>query len=206
MNKPTTVITMDHDNVYEKVFLNVQVLDFLRRGVELLCIDYAFDRYDAEKINERAKQPDAANRVFIWLCRPHGTNICSERNAFIKDTGSYKTLLACATPFVSAYALLVEITGVVDGEPTGNVYKLNLAEYVREVQYSAVWQKAHKVTYDDGHTQTFSLDSKISWYPDHGHVVSDEPIPESETALLRVLKNHANRRKNCVELATETEE
>lgn len=203
MNKP--IITMEYDNVYEKVFPNVPILDFLRRGVDLLCIDYAFDRYDAEKIRERAKQPDPANRIFIWLCRTYGTNICSERESFITNTASNKALLACATPFVSAYALLVEITGEADGEPVGNIYKLNLAEYVREIQTQAIWQKEHRSIYEDGYSQILPLHSVVPWLRGHGTIVSDEPIPESEAALLRVLKNHANRRKNCVELAQNEE-
>jgi hypothetical protein len=206
MNKPTiTAITMDYDNVYEKAFLNVPIIDFLRQRADILCVDYLFD-YDVDRVRNQAASQNDTDKRFIWLCRTLGTNYCSEREAFIRDTASFKTLVSCANSGTNPYALLVELTGMNDNEPIGNAYMLNLAEYVREVQYSAIWQVGHKVTYQDGHVQTFSVDSKISWYRDHGHVVSDEPIPESEAALLRVLKNHANRRKNCVDLATETEE
>lgn len=205
-NEANTVITLGYDSVYEKVYLNVPVLDFLRRGMELLCcVEYDFDRFDAEKIRELVQQPDAASRAFIWLCRSHGTNICSEREAFIRDTGSFKTLVACSTPFVSAYALLVEITGELDGQPIGNIYKLDLAEYVREIQMKTVWQKEHKCTYEDGHTLILPLHSFTPWLRGHGGVVSDEPIPESEAAVKALLNNHQNRRKACVEAALKAE-
>lgn len=198
MNKPTTIITADFDDVYEKVFLNVSIPDFLNRGMDLLCSVIPYDFFGAQTIYSLAKLYDTNGRVFIWLCRSSGYNLCSEREAFIKDTGSYKTLVACATPFVSAYALLVEITGELEGKPIGNIYKLNLAEYVREIQSKVVWQKEHKCTYKDGYTLTLPLGTSVSWLRDHGTIVSDDPIPESETALLRVLKNHTNRRSDCV--------
>ena len=132
MNKPTTIITMDYDDVYEKVFLNVSIPDFLNRGMDLLCSVMPYDYFGATNIYSLAKRYDTNGHVFIWLCRSNGYNFCSEREAFIKDTCSYKTLVACATPFVSAYALLVEITGEVDGEPcrvcAGDPCKGNLAE------------------------------------------------------------------------------
>ena len=200
MNKPTTIITMDQDNVYMKAFLNVPVIDFLRQRADILCVDYLFD-YDIDRVRKQAASQNDTDTRFVWLCRTLGTNYCSEREAFIRDTASFKTLVSCANSGTNPYALLVELTGMKDNEPLGNAYMLNLAEYVREVQYSAVWQKAHKVTYQDGHVETFSLDSKISWYRDHGHVVSDEPIPESETALAQILRSHKARRQSCVEKA-----
>lgn len=201
MNNSNSIVTISYDSVYEKAYLNIPIIDFLRQGADILCVGYDFDGFDVANICDLAHKPDPAERTFIWLCRVHGTNYCSEREVFIKNTRSHDTLVACATPFVSAYALLVEITGENDGQPIGNIYRLNLAEFAREVQMKAIWQKAHKVTYQDGHTQTFSLDANISWYRDHGHVVSDEPIPESEAALAQVLDSYKNRRRECVEAA-----
>lgn len=195
------VVTLDFDNVYEKVFLNVPIIDFLRHRADILCIDYLFDCYDVDRIRQQAVSHYDTDKCFIWLCRKLGTNYCSERETFIRDTTSFKILDSCAKSGTGAYAVLVEITGIEDNEPIGNVYMLNLMEYVREIQYSAVWQKAHKVTYQDGHTQIFSLDSKISWYMDHGPAIFDEPIPESEAALAQILRSHKARRQSCVEKA-----
>lgn len=201
-----TFITMEIDNVYEKVFLNVSIIDFLRHGTELLCIDYDFDSYDKNMILTLAAMPEPANRTFIWLCRNHGTNFCSEREAFINNTHSHKTLLACVTPFVCAYALLVEITGEQDGQPIGNIYKLNLAEYVQEIHAKVIWQKEHKSTYEDGYSMILPLGTSIGWLRDHGHLITDEPIPESEAALAQILRGHKVRRQSCVKKATKEDQ
>lgn len=191
--------------VYEKAYSNVALIPFLRTRVEVMTLDYLdnFEKHDVERIVAAANSKDPLDKFFVWICRKYGTNICKERDVFIRNAAANKTVLA-ASSSQTVLAFFVEVLGEDNGEIYGNVFMLNLQEYRSEVIAQEQWPAKLQVTYENGYVDTIPPDSYRQLFC-HGDITETKLIPENEIALAKTLVSHKNRR-DTLRLAKTDEE
>lgn len=111
---------------------NIDVIAALGAVMEINTEHYKSDfKYDVEMFKEAATEPNGENNRLLWLSRPSGTECFWERSASIKDTAANNSWSYYAGTNDNILAYAVEITGMENGKPTGNLYEL---DYRRQVE------------------------------------------------------------------------
>ena len=113
---------------------NVDVIAALGAVMEINTEHYKSDfKYDIDMFKEAAAQPNGDNNHLFWLSRPSGTECFWERSASIKNTAAHNSWSYYADTKDTILAYAVEITGMENGKPTGNLYELDYRRQVAQL-------------------------------------------------------------------------
>lgn len=113
---------------------NVDVTAALGAIMEINTEHYKSDfKYDIEMFQRAAAEPDGENNRLLWLSRPSGTECFRERDAFVKETSSHNSWSYYAATKDNILAYAVEITGMENGKPMGNLYELDYRRQVAQL-------------------------------------------------------------------------
>lgn len=117
---------------------NVDVTAALGAVMEINTEHYKSDfQYDIEMFQRAATEPDGNNNHLIWFSRQSGTECFVERNTHIKDTSAYNTCQYYADTKDTILAYAVDITGMENGKPMGNLYELDYRKQAAQLKQAA---------------------------------------------------------------------
>ena len=179
-------------------FSNVDILVFMGDVVQKHTKHYQSDfEIDKEMLHRAAGSQEQQDKVFVWLCRTHGTWCLLERNVFLKDTRENNTfnfyMEQTSEPIL---AFLVEISDGTQDSVVGNAYALDYADYYKHVRSVSLKAETVVMEYEHG-CRTQSADGRISGYPDmeYGRLQSIQYQPHSQEELTGLLWNERQERE-----------
>ena len=174
--------------------MKTDILDYLHSVVEENTVAYKTDfSYDIEKLTASANEPDAAERSFLWLSRPHGTWCLKERNVFLKGTTEHSIWTHYDTEHTGFRAFWVQAERLEGERLTGKVIPIDYAESLRRVKAFALPAAYVKGSYADGVTfelpyAEYSGSKHRNVIREHGGVQSIRYCPESEAELRSLMR------------------
>lgn len=115
---------------------HVDILSTLEKVMEHNTRFYKSDfQFDRELILKAAAQPV---QYLLWLSRPCGTECFYERDVYLVGSYPHHSWLYHIESGESCVGYAVEVTGLRDGRPVGNLYKLDLRRHAAEVRREAI--------------------------------------------------------------------
>ena len=115
---------------------HVDILSKLEKVMEHNTRFYKSDfQFDRELILKAAEQP---GQGLLWLSRPCGTECFYERDVYLVGSYPYHAWLYHAESGESCIGYAVEVTGMQDGRPVGNLFKLDLRRHAADVRREAI--------------------------------------------------------------------
>lgn len=183
-------------------YMNTDILSVMREITDRHMKYYQSDfEYDIATIREAAAKPERTDRIFVWLCRTHGTWLLRERDVFIQGTAqnSIFTFYAEQTKD-NILAFVVEVAALNGDTVKGNIFCLSYADYYKHVCKAAVQAGSIIITYENGQ-RTIPPEQHFGAYPDYelGAFVSYKFVPESPEQLEMVLLNEKRTRNKFKE-------
>lgn len=182
-----------------KKYLNVNVIDFLQKVVDENTKHYKEDfEYDKAYFKKSVgKQHDRCSDSLLWLSRENGTLCVREFEAFIKDSPAHISWKYYAgddfnvPENVVAYS--VKLCEEKNGVVLGDIYELDYKMHVSEMIADAVPGHEVEKYFDDGYHMRAPLKESsygrfASLIEEHGPIVDSLVVPESEDALIGVLR------------------
>ncbi len=183
-------------------YMNTDILKAMQTIVDGHVKYYQSDfGYDIETLKEAALKKERAERIFIWMCRTHGTWLLRERDVYIKESheNSVFTYYAEQTRD-SILAFVVEVVGADGDAVKGNIYALDYRKHYQHVCRAAVSAGSVTITYEHGQ-RTIPPTQHFGAYPDYelGAFVSYKFVPESPEQLEMVLTDEKRTRNRFKE-------
>lgn len=188
---------MGKKTVIERKFWKVDILEVLGRIVEAHTAHFKSDfELDRKILKAAAGKEERQDRIFLWMCRENGTWCLRERDVFLKGTREYNTFCFYAEQTrepVLCYA--VEVTGLVDGIVTGDIYALDYQRHYEQMGKAAISPGSVTLVYEHGE-RTQAAGKTITGHGDIelGKFVSFEYQPDSPKELRELLWNERYRR------------
>lgn len=180
-------------------FENVDIIAALGAVVAKNTVGYKTDfEYDKESFIKAAESPNTEDRNFLWLSRRNGTECFTERDAFINTTEAHNHWTYYEGQDAQLVPFAVEITGMENGHPVGNLYELDHSRHVQQVKQDAIAPESVLLTFKNGEQKRFAYDEYNGHFQQiqqtHGRVVDVRHEVHDESALQAVLgKQHENR-------------
>ena len=136
------------------VFKDVNIIGVLEWIVSKNTHAYQSDlEYDKEKLEACVGSANCKNRNFLWMSRECGTWMFRESDVYLKDSAAFGTWTYYAANDVGEHPIAVgiSVTGKDrKGAIIGDVYLLNYAETVKDVQAHAFRADNARLTYEGG--------------------------------------------------------
>lgn len=188
---------MGRKTVAERKFWKVDILEVMGRIVDVHTVHFKSD-FDIDRciLEAAAGKEERQDRIFLWMCRENGTWCLRERDIFLKDTREHNTFCFYAEQTsepVLCYA--VEVTGIVDGIVSGDIYTLDYQKHYEYMKKAAIGSWSVTLVYEHGE-RTQAAGKAITGYGDMelGKFVSFEYQPDSPKRLRELLWNERYRR------------
>lgn len=110
---------------------------------------------DVEILKEAAQKPDAEDRCFFWMCRPHGTWCVKEREAFLEGTNAHSIWTYYDRDNERFKAFRIVVTGMENGRVMGELYPFDFTKQVQRIKAAAL--PVDIVTGEYANGKTFAL-------------------------------------------------
>ena len=121
-------------------FENCDVLSVLREIMSHNTKHYQTDfDIDEEILTEAIKQPNVADRRYLWMSRPCGTHCLKEKDVFLFNSPEYSTWTAYADTADEIVAYAVQLNYRENGVLKGDLYELDYASHCAMAKNSAVY-------------------------------------------------------------------
>ena len=131
-------------------FENCDVLSVLREIMSHNTKHYQTDfDIDEEILTEAIKQPNVADRRYLWMSRPCGTHCLKEKDVFLFNSPEYSTWTAYAATADEIVAYAVQLNYRENGVLKGDLYELDYASHCAMAKNSAVYIAQVKLHCDD---------------------------------------------------------
>ena len=178
------------------IWKDADILPILEAAMERNTRHYQSDfQYDRELILGAAAHP---KQYLLWLSRPCGTECFYERDVYIRDSYAHHAWVYHAETRESCIAYAVEVTGLRDGRPMGNLYPLDLRRHAASVKREALPAQTVTLIFSDGaEVRCEYVGYNQTLTAQHGAVVRELLHPEDEHTLDDILcKVRAEREQN----------
>ncbi len=151
--------------------------------------DFEIDR---EIIRKAAVDPEPERRCLLWLSRPCGTECFFERDAYIRESYAHHAWVYHAGTEGTFAAYAVEITGLRDGKPVGNLYELDFRRHAARLKFQALPAQSVDLVFSDGYAACCGyaeyVKSIYGLAALHGEITRKSLHPEDEHALEAILR------------------
>lgn len=174
--------------------MKTDILEYLRSVLKENTVSYKTDfDYDVEKLTASAREPDAVERSFLWLSRPHGTWCLKERNVFLKGTTEHSIWTYYEAEHTGFRAFRVQVEKLEGQRLTGKVIPIDYAESLRRVKAFALPAAYVKGSYADGEAfelpyAEYSGSEHRNVIREHGGVQTIRCFPEKEAELSSLMR------------------
>lgn len=182
------------------IWKDADIFPVLEAAMERNTRHYQSDfQYDRELILQAAAHP---KQYLLWLSRPCGTECFYERDVYIKESYAHHAWVYHAEKRGPCIAYAVEITGLRDGRPVGNLYPLDLQRHAARIKREALSAQTVTLIFSDGAEVCCGYaDRNQNQIARRGEVVGELLHPEDEHTLDAILHNaradrQSKRRRN----------